>query len=352
MTDSQTQATLLISVAEAEDFARRVLAAVGARDGDAAVTAENLIFADRSGIASHGLLRLPLYAEAAHRGGINTAPAMTWLRQGPGGGLLDADGAFGQAAMNEAVRFAAEEMARSASAVVSVQNSVHFGAGAFWVDKLARQGYFGLITSTTGPVVTPFGGSGRVLGTNPLAIAMPTAERHSMTMDMATSTGAYGKVVAARQTGATIPEGWGVDAQGSPTTDPQSALDGALTAFGGHKGSSLSVAIEALSAALGHAAYAHETVDIWADPASRMNVGHTLIAINPDFFGGIDHSRTRCSQLRRTIRASGENVFAPGDIEAAHRDGRAEHMELSSSTLELLHQAAERWQVPKLRVVN
>lgn len=345
MTDTQIQEMPQVSIAEAENFARRVLAAAGTRQEDASITAENLVFADRSGIASHGLLRLPLYAEAAAAGGINTSSQMSWIRKGPGGGLLDADGAFGQVAMNEAVRFSIEELSRNACAVVSVQDSVHFGAGAFWVDKLAQHGYVGLATSTTGPAVAPFGGSGKVLGTNPLAVGMPTKDNHNMTVDMATSTGAYGKVVAARNTGSSLPEGWAVDSNGAPTTNPQAALDGALTAFGGHKGSGLAIAVEGLSAALSQASYAHQTVDIWADPASRMNVGHTLIAINPDFFGGIEHTRSRFSQLRDTVRASGEQVFAPGDIEASTRAKHSEHIELDPSTVELLHGAAERWNV-------
>lgn len=337
--------TQRLSVAEAENFARRLLVAVGAREHDARITAENLIFADRSGIASHGLLRLPLYAEAAVEGGINTAATMKWIRTAPGGGLLDADGAFGQVAMEEAVQFSIDELSRSASSVVAVQNSVHFGAGAFWVEKLTDHGFIAVATSTTGPAVAPFGGAGKVLGTNPLSIGMPTAEGPSMTMDMATSTGAYGKVVSARNTHQALPEGWAVNAQGVATTDPQEALDGALTAFGGHKGSGLAIALEGLSAALSQASYAHETVDIWVDPRSKMNVGHTLWAINPEFFGGAVHTRNRVTQLRDRVRGSGEQVRAPGDIEAINRERHSQEIELSLSTVELLRNSAERWNV-------
>jgi L-2-hydroxycarboxylate dehydrogenase (NAD+) len=346
MTKSRVHNMQQVGVGEAEGFARRLLEAVGAREEDASITAQNLVFADRSGIASHGLLRLPLYAEAAAEGGINTSPRMRWIRQSPGGGLLDADGAFGQVAMREAVRFSIDELSRSACTVVAVQNSVHFGAGAFWVDKLAEHGFIAVASSTTGPAVAPFGGSGKVLGTNPLSIGMPTADGQSMTMDMATSTGAYGKVVSARNSNDALPEGWAVDAEGVPTTNPQQALDGALTAFGGHKGSGLSVALEGLSAALSQASYAHETVDIWVDPGSKMNVGHTLLAINPEYFGGTSHTRDRFTQLRNRVRASGDQVRAPGDIEALNRENHTQHIELSLSTVELLRDSAARWKVP------
>lgn len=341
-------APLRFAADEAESFAKNVLRAVGAREDDAAITAENLVFADRSGIASHGLLRLPLYAEAAHRGGINTAAQMTWRQQSPGGGLLDADGAFGQVAMNEAVRYAIDQLHEVASVVVAVHGSVHYGAGAFWVDQLAQHSFLGIATSTTGPVVSPFGGAGKVLGTNPISIGMPAADKHHMTVDMATSNGAYGKVIAARNAGQPVPEGWAVDREGNPTTDAQNALDGSLTPFGGHKGSGFAVALEGISAALSEASYAFETTDIWANPASQMNVGHTLIAFNPAFFTGTDHTRSRISALRDRVRSSGDSVFAPGDIEAANRERSEQHIELAPSTVELLHETAETWQVPPL----
>ncbi|WP_022873053.1 Ldh family oxidoreductase [Nesterenkonia alba] len=349
---SEKPATFTVTVTEAEDFARRVLTAAGAREHDAAITAENLVFADRSGIASHGLLRLPLYADAAEAGGINTAAELKWVNTAPGGGLLDADGAFGQVAMAEAVRFALEESQRSAAVAVAVQNSVHYGAGAFWVDRLAQQGLVGIATSTTGPVVSPFGGAGKVLGTNPLSVGMPTDSEHPMTLDMATSQGAYGKVVAARNAGLPVPEGWAVDAEGNPTTDAQEALDGSLTPFGGHKGSGLAVALEGLSAALGEAAFAYETTDIWVDPASRMNVGHTLFVVNPEFFTGAEHTRKRLSQLQSTVRSSGKQVFAPGDIEAKNRTAASEIITLAPSTVELLRSAAEKRDVAPLAATS
>lgn len=345
MTPSPGGSLREITVAEAERFARDVLITVNADPAHAAITAESLVYADRSGIASHGLLRLPLYAEAAHQGGINTAPQLRWLRRESGGGLLEADAAFGQVAMDEAVRFALEELSRSASVTVAVQGSSHSGAGAFWVEKLAERGFIAVATSTTGPAVAPFGGAGKVLGTNPLSISLPTDTDQAMTVDMATSSGAYGKVVAARNSGEPIPQGWAVDAEGLPTTNPDEALEGALTPFGGHKGSGIAVALEGLSAVLGSAAFAYETEDIWINPASRMNVGHTVLAINPEAFSGGDHVRARTGTLRQKVRASGENVVAPGDVESASRRARREQIQLAHSTAAQLDQAAHRWGV-------
>lgn len=336
--------------AEAQQFAQDILVAAGAQPDHASITAENLIFADRSGIASHGLLRLPLYAQAASHGGINVAPMMRWLHKSPGGGLLDADSAFGQVAMQEATTVAMELLADSASAVIGVQSSSHFGAGAFWSNMLARRGYIAIITSTTGAAVAPFGGSKKVLGTNPLSIAVPTDEiQQPLSLDMATSTGAYGKIVAARNAGTTVPTGWAVDAKGQPTVDPIEALNGALTPFGGHKGSGLAVTLEALSACLGDASYAYQTEDIWDNPSSRMNVGHTLIGINPEYFGGIENTRVRTHQLQTAVRATGNSVYAPGDIESSVRETTKNDISVSRSTHDLLSETAEFWRIPMPR---
>lgn len=341
---------ILLRSDEAEQFAQDILVAAGAQRDHALITADNLIFADTSGIASHGLLRLPLYAQAASRGGINVAPEMQWVHKSPGGGLLDADSAFGQVAMQEAVTVAMDLLPHSASVVIGVQSSSHFGAGAFWANMLAGRGYIAIITSTTGPAVAPFGGSKKVLGTNPLSVAVPTDEaQRPLTLDMATSTGAYGKIVAARNAGTTVPAGWAVDAEGKPTVDPTEALNGALTPFGGHKGSGLAVTLEALSACLGQASYAYQTEDIWDNPSSRMNVGHTLIGINPEYFGGLENTRARTHQLQTAVRAAGSTVYAPGDIEGSAREATRNCISVSRSTHDLLLQTAEAWRIPMPR---
>ena len=172
-----------------------------------------------------------------------------------------------------------------------------------------------------------------------------------MTTDIATSAGAYGKVVEAANAGQVLPTGWAVDATGQPTTDPRAALDGALVAFGGHKGSALMVALEGMSAALGSAAYAFETEDIWINPASRMNMGHTLIAINPDYFGGTEHARDRVQTLRDTVRAAGDPgaVHAPGDIELTNAARNRDHITVADTTVAAINDLARGHRTPTLQ---
>lgn len=324
------------TIQEAFDSSVRLLERYGVTQSWAKVVTECLIFADRRGIQSHGLLRLPLYLSAIESGGINPKPKMSWVKDHASGGVLNADATLGQIAMKAAVDKAVENLAHSAITAIAVYNSSHYGAGAYWSELLAQQGYAAILTSTTGPVVTPFGGQTKILGTNPLTMSLPSEDSHTLSADIATSAGAYGRIVTAKQNQETIPEGWAVNKKGNPTTDPQEALEGALIPFGGHKGSAISVLLEGFSAVFSEANFASETVDIWEDPSSKMNTGHFLIAINPQFFVGQDWTAQRVSQLQQSIRKShlgGSQVFSPGDIESDNYERNDKTLNLTEETV-------------------
>jgi L-2-hydroxycarboxylate dehydrogenase (NAD+) len=331
------------------DFATRVLVRVGVPVPDAEVTSLCLVGADQQGTASHGLLRLSLYVSAIESGGINRLPNMQWITDTGSSSLLDADGALGQVAMARAVDYAMTHTNAGGVSAVAVQNSSHYGTGAFWVDQLSAAGFIAFLTSTTGPTVAPFGADGKMFGTNPLTIGAPSSGGHALTADMATSTGAYGKVIAAKNEGTPLPEGWAMDAAGRPTTDPVAAMAGALTPFGGHKGSAVSALLEAIAASLGTASFAHETEDMWNNPGSRMNTGHLLITIDSNAFTGRAHTEARVETFQERIRASsraGGEVLAPGDPEHARAQTNRQAMSLSRSTSEMLDQLAQRLDVP------
>ncbi|MBE2999379.1 Ldh family oxidoreductase [Nocardiopsis sp. HNM0947] len=306
------------------DFAAQVLVRAGVADDAARLTAQSLVEADRRGTHSHGLLRLPLYDAALRSGGINPRPTLSWTHRSQAVAVLDADGALGQVAMEAAVTRVSRLARDHGIGAVAVQNSTHYGAGAHWTHRLAEEGLAAVLTSTTGPVVAPHGSTETLLGTNPLSITVPSSDEPHLTADLATSAGAYGKVVAARNEGRPIPPGWAVDAAGRPTEDPEEAIDGALLPFGGAKGSAVAVLVEALSASLTDAAYAHRTRDIWADRSSRMNTGHLVVALDTAAFTGRAHTEQRVRDLQQRIRGSSPAdgaVRAPGDVE--HDTARA-----------------------------
>lgn len=320
----------------------------GVPAGTATLVARSLVDADRAGIYSHGLLRLPLYLKAVHAGGIDPTSEPQVVRRHGAVTVLDGAGCFGQRTMQLAVETAAEAARTHGIATVAVQGSTHYGAGRFWVQQLTSQGLAGVLTSTTGPSATPFGGSRAILGTNPLTIGLPSTGAPLM-VDMATTAGAYGKVVAARNEGTPIPAGWAVDATGTPTTDPASVLEGgALLPFGGHKGSGIAVLVEGLSAALTTASFAFRTVDIWHDASSRMNTGHLLIAMDLAAFGDADPIRAKVAELQDEVRSSNPHdaVLSPGDLEDQQLAANARTVELAESTLTALAELAAQHDLP------
>lgn len=343
----QTHQTYLTN--DLVQLAGSALQAYGVPATDAELTARSLVQADQRGIYSHGLLRLPLYAEALRLGGINAKPAMAFSSNRNAVAVLDADGALGQVAMQAAVNKVIEAGSEYGLAAVAVSNSSHYGAGAFWSDQLAEAGFLSFITSSTGPVVAPHGGLEKVLGTNPLTLGAPSADGWPLTADLATSNGAYGKVIAARNEGRQLPEDWAVDSSGNPTTDPEAAAAGSMIPFGSHKGSAVSVLLEAFASSLTDATFAYETIDIWSNPASRMNNGHLVIGIDAAAFGGRAHTEARVAELQHRVREAGpagRTVFAPGDPERVREAEAATFVQLPASTAEQLRQLACELSLP------
>lgn len=318
------------------------LVAVNVPEGDAELVARTLIAADQRGIYSHGLLRLPLYVAAVEAGGINPRPDLRWRSGADAVAILDADSAFGQVAAHAAAEKSIDLARAHGVSTVAVEGSTHFGAGGWWSQMLADAGMIGIVTSTTGPTVAPYGGAEAVLGTNPLSISIPSSEDHALTADMATSAGAYGKVLAANRAGSEIPEGWAIDPSGAPTTDPAQAMAGALLPFGGHKGSAVSVLLEGLAASLTNAHYAFQTTDIWSTPSHRMNTGHLLIAIDTAAFSGAQHTADRAADLQARVRSTGESVLAPGDPEHHGCRAAASAVALAPTTVDALQQLFAR----------
>lgn len=324
-------------------FAASALRAVGLPDEDARTTADSLVDADARGIHSHGLMRLPFYVVAIEEGGVNPRPRLRWVVERGASSTLEADGALGQVAMAAAVDVVAARAAQFGVGAVAVQGSTHYGAGAYWTDRLASRGLLSFLTSTTGAVVAPHGGNEKVLGTNPLTLSAPSAGAHPLTADLATSSGAYGKILAARNEGRPIPQDWAVDAQGQPTSDPSEALAGSLTAFGGHKGSAIAVLLEAFAASLTHGAYSHEIRSIWNHPESRMNTAHLVVALDPTAFAGRRHTEEKVARLQDRVRGAGSGaVFAPGDPEHEQRESSSSGVVLPGSTVEALQRLAQR----------
>ena len=316
-----------LSVADAEALAARALAAAGAGPEMARRTAAALVGAEIEGQAGHGLSRVPIYAgflrEGRARG--HAAPRLAAARGGMA--LVDAANGLAYPALARAEAEAAGRAREHGLAFVAVTNSHHAGALSLPVRRLAEQGLVALAL-TNSPAAMPVPGGRRpLLGTNPVAAAFPRRAAPPLLVDLALSEVARGKIMVAVQEGRPIPEGWALDAEGRPTTDPKAALGGAMLAIGGPKGAALALVVELLCCALGGAAFGFEADSFFAPSPNPPRLGQALLALDPGALTGVDAFAERLEAMVAAMLAE-PGVRLPGARrealrEAARREGIA-----------------------------
>jgi LDH2 family malate/lactate/ureidoglycolate dehydrogenase len=235
------------------------------------------------------------------------------------------------------------ERARSHGlAALAVRNGFHFGTAGYWARQIADAGLAGIVMCNTRPLMPAPGGAERVVGNNPLAIALPGG----FMVDMATSATAMGKIRLAESAGQPIPSGWAADSDGRPTTDAAAAIKGMLLPAAGPKGFGLAVAIDLLCGALSGGAIGDEVAPLYGDPAKPYRCSHLFIAVDPARFG-IDDLQARtaafCERIRKSKRAPGtQTLYAPGDLERARRAENGDECPLAPEVLAKLKECAVR----------
>lgn len=285
----------------------------GVPPADAALAAETLVDAELEGQGSQGLSRFPMMLERLHSGSIAARPEMTVHGDGAVR-RLDAGNGLGQVAGARALDLAIDLARHYGTGLVAVRASNHLGALDFHVRRAAALGLIAVALSNTPPAMAPPGTGTRYLGTNPIAAAFPT-EGEPVVVDMGTSQVARGRVVEARQAGRSIPEGWAVDAEGRPTTDPTAALAGAMVPMGGDKGFALALLVEMLAAVLSGAAIGPQVGDRFKAPT---NFGHAFWVIDPD--AAASGFAARAQGVVDDLHRLGARV--PGDRRRAERARR------------------------------
>ncbi|MBI3417119.1 MAG: Ldh family oxidoreductase [Verrucomicrobia bacterium] len=315
-----------ISVHDLEEFCCDVLRRVGVSETDARATADVLVTTDTCGVFTHGTKNLRGYVRRLQAGGLRARAKPRIVAEGPAWAMIDGDSGLGMVTSTFAMRVAMEKAKLTGVGYVGVRNSCHFGAAGFYAALAARENLIGIAVANDIPSVTAPGARGPVLGSNPLAFAVPTGDDRPILMDMATSTVAGGKVFAAAALNQKIPAGWVVDAAGKPTTDPSLFPHTAtLTPMAGHKGYGLALLIETLSAIVTGAAMTHQVLS-WSfdDPARATNHGAAFIAIDVGAMMSLKEFHARVAHLVREIRSTPraqdcERVFIPGEMEWERR---------------------------------
>lgn len=282
----------------------------------AEITGRRLIEADLRGRTGHGLIRLPQYVPRIEEGGINLRPAIEVTRDTPVSALVDGDNGLGQVVMTRVVETAVDKATDSGMAWVGTVHSNHAGAGGVYTDLVVAQGLIALYTAVgSANVMPPWGGEGRVLGTNPIAIAIPAGDEDAFQLDIATTVSSHGTIKALAEAGEMMPEGWVIDADGAPITDPAMANDGYLVPIGGYKGSGLNMALGFLAGVLNAAAFGEEVLDHRDVHDQAANTGQALFVMRPDLFRDQAEFAASMDEHIRSLRASGPegSVLLPGD---------------------------------------
>ncbi len=296
---------------------------------NAEIVADSLVFADMRGTKSHGLNMLEAYLQRINAGGMCPQASPKILNETGVTAVVDGQNGFGQIAAQKAVEIAIRKAKENHISGISIRNSNHCGALSYYTKQIAENGMIGFMYANVNPNVAAFGGMEAVLGTNPLAIAMP-CPKAPIILDMATSTVAKAKIYHARELGQNIDPSWAIDVDGNPTTDPDAAIKGVLTAAAGPKGYGLAVAVEVLAGVMTGAGMTKEVPSVHRGVDRGMNAGAYMMAVNPGAFIEASEYMERVDGLSSEIKNSkpqpGKTIFLPGEIEEenykkALRDG-------------------------------
>jgi LDH2 family malate/lactate/ureidoglycolate dehydrogenase len=328
-------------------FTMDLLHAAGVAPAAARSVADGLIAADVEGQPSHGLMLLTMYIDRIAGGSVSPGGEGRIVSDSAGSLVIDAENALGQVTSERAVALALERTRQHGIAAVAVRNAFHFGAAGRWARMMAEAGCVGVALSNTRPLMPAPGGAERVVGNNPLAIAVPAADGHPVVVDLALSAGVMGRIRLAEANGESIPDGWASDADGLPTTDPGQAIRGMLLPAGGPKGFALAAMIDILCGGLSSGAIGNEVRPLYGDPAEPYRCAHFFLAIDIARFRPLDEFGAAVAQfadgIRNSRRAPGTaTIRMPGDRAEMARAQNRNSVPLARSTLDALLQRAQQ----------
>lgn len=273
--------TVRISIADGTEVMTRAFVANGVPEPAAHSIARALIAAEAEGQAGHGFSRVEDYIAQARSGKIKTDAVPVTTRAAPAALRTDAGYGFAYPALEQAIEAGVPLAKEMGLASMAVTHSHHCGALSVQVRKLADAGLVGMMFANAPAAIAPWGASTPLYGTNPIAFAAPRASGDPLVIDLSLSKVARGKVMHARKTGVTIPEGWAFDTNGQPTTDPAEALAGTMAPIGDAKGTALALIVEIFAALMTGAAMSKDVSSFFDPEGPPPDVGQYLIAMTP-----------------------------------------------------------------------
>ena len=333
-----------ISAQVLQDHVQSVFIATGVPEGRALVVASSLVESDLVGHDSHGVLRVGSYIEAIERGSVDPCADMEVVRSSATTAVIDGHRGLGVVVGRQAMSLAMAKADAHDIGMVAVRNTGHTGRMGEYAVQAASQGYVSSVMAAgprRGGMVAPYGATSPVFNTNPMSWGLPANCYPAVFLDFATSVAAWGKIQSAIDRGRSIPEGWLLDSDGQPTTDPSQVRGGTLLTFGGHKGSGLAFLTEALAGALSGVSCAP-----LADYAGEFVL--LMTAVRVEAFQPLDAFRSRIDGLVAAVKAARpadgvQEVLAPGEKEWRTREQRLrDGLEIPESAWERIVSAGAR----------
>jgi hydroxycarboxylate dehydrogenase B len=306
----------LVAAPKLTELVTATMRAAGCSAIEAGTIAKRLVEANLVGHDSHGVLRVARYLEGMNKGWVKANQTPTLAFESDVIAIVDGNRGFGQVVGEFAGRLGTSKAAKMGVAMIGLRNCGHLGRVGDWAELAAESGQVSLhfLNTSNGLRVAPFGGSDRRLSTNPITIGVPVAGGDPVIMDMTTSMVAEGKLMLAMNRGEAVPEGWIIDKQGRPTTEPKDFYSGgALLTVGGHKGSGLSIITDLLAGAI--------TTGRSSDPSDDVLRNNMLsIYIAPKVYDAAGAVAREVERFLAWVKASppmrpGSPVLLPGEVE-------------------------------------
>jgi L-2-hydroxycarboxylate dehydrogenase (NAD+) len=318
-----------IAAAPLVAFVTRALQAAGLSEPDAKSVASLMVEADLRGSDTHGVIRLPIYLRRLKAGGVNPRPNIRIVREKPASALVDGDNGIGHLVMRFAAMTAIEKAKQTGVAWVGARMSNHAGPAALYAMMPLAHDMIGLYLAVgSNNHLPPWGSSENLLGTNPIAIAIPADEEPPIVLDMAPTVAAFGKVRLKAQRGEEMPVGWMIGRDGKPLTDPKRADQGVLVPIGEYKGYGLSLITGLLAGMLNGAAFGRDVIDFVKETGKATNTGHAIVAVSVEAFMPAAQFKRQVDSASRLMRGAErlpevERIWLPGEQSHLKRQDRS-----------------------------
>jgi L-2-hydroxycarboxylate dehydrogenase (NAD+) len=322
-----------LSYEEERSLVKGILTAAGFSPEDADTIGKVITHSDFTGVYSHGLSRLTRYLQQIKAGVLNMHADFRKVLDDKAVLVFDGDNGSGIVSMNRAYDEALKKAKEYGIAFATGRRNANIGCGSYYGWRAAEDNMVGIIGCNTYAFTSPFGGADRLIGTNPIIVAVPAGTEYPMVLDMSTTCVAMGKIQAAEREGRSIPADWAKDYDGNPTTDPAKAFS--LSPIAGHKGYGLAVMVDALSTMLSGAAFGTD-IGLFSKLQTE-NTGFFIILIDPSRFMPIEDFKLETDRyigmMKGSRKAEGvDEIFVPGEIEfRKFRENRDKGMSFSDA---------------------